>query len=329
MYPTLLITRTPLRVSFLGGGSDFPEFYEQYGGAVLSCAIAQHIYITCHPLVESEDIMLKYSKLELVKNPENIQHPVLREILKKYRTTGIDISVSSDIPAGTGLGSSSAFTVGALHTIRSYLQISSSNYELASEACEIEIDKLKEPIGIQDQFATALGGLNFLEFKPNRQVEVKNIELTSELRNFFTQNFLLIRVPGQRLANTILSEQRKGLAEKNGISATKELKALAVDFSNNFEPDVRRMAFALNESWKLKKTLSGNVTNPTVDHFYDYMLKNGVYGAKLLGAGASGYMLIAASPDTINGMESEDQFKSMRLEIDEGGSRIVYDSSTF
>lgn len=325
----MLITRTPLRVSFLGGGSDFPEFYEQYGGAVLSCAIAQHIYITCHPLVESHDIMLKYSKLELLKNPNEIQHPVLREILKKYRTTGIDISVSSDIPAGTGLGSSSAFTVGALHTIRSYLQISSSKFELALEACEIEIDRLKEPIGIQDQFATALGGLNFLEFKPNREVEVKNFDLTLELTNFFTQNFLLIRIPGYRLSNTILSKQRESLAEKNGIAATKELKAIAVDFSTDFETDVRKMASALNESWKIKKTLSSNISNPTVDDLYEYLLKNGVYGAKLLGAGASGYMLIAASPDTINGMERDDRFKTLRLEIDEYGSRIVYDSRQY
>jgi D-glycero-alpha-D-manno-heptose-7-phosphate kinase len=325
----MIITRTPLRVSFLGGGSDFPEFYEENGGAVLSCAIAQYIYITCHPLVESDNIMLKYSKLELVKNPREIQHPVLREIIQKYDLSGIDISVSSDIPAGTGLGSSSAFTVGALHTIRKYAGISSTNFDLALEACEIEIEHLGEPIGIQDQFATSLGGLNFLEFKKNRKVEVKKIDLTVELENFFYQNFLLVRVPGHRFANTILKEQRDTLMTKRGMNATKELRDLAIDLGTNFTPDLGKMASALNESWTIKKTLSGNISNSDIDELYDYFLANGVLGAKLLGAGASGYMLITASSDTIDGVENNAKFKTLRLDIDRVGSQVVYDSTEF
>ena len=323
----MIITRTPLRVSFLGGGSDFPEFYDENGGAVLSCAIAQHIYITCHPLVESSDIMLKYSKLELVRNPKEIQHPVLREILQKYDVSGIDISVSSDIPAGTGLGSSSAFTVGALHTIRKYQGISSTNFDLALEACEIEIDHLREPIGIQDQFATSLGGFNFLEFRQNRKVDVKTIELTSGVEDFFMQNFLLVRVPGERSANTILKEQRNTLLTKRGIAATKELMGLAIDFASNFTPDLIKIASALNESWTIKKTLSGNISNSNIDELYEYFLANGVLGAKLLGAGASGYMLIAASSDTIDGVENNSKFKTLRLKIDRDGSKVVYDST--
>jgi D-glycero-alpha-D-manno-heptose-7-phosphate kinase len=325
----MIITRTPLRVSFLGGGSDFPEFYEENGGAVLSCAIAQYIYITCHPLVESDNIMLKYSKLELVKNPREIQHPVLREIILKYDLSGIDISISSDIPAGTGLGSSSAFTVGALHTVRSYQGISSTNMDLALEACEIEIDNLREPIGIQDQFATSLGGFNFLEFKQNRKVDVKRFELTEELENFFWQNFLLVRVPGHRLANTILKGQRNTLLTKRGINATNELMELALALASDFTPDLRKMASALNESWKIKKTLSENISNSNIDDLYEYFLANGVLGAKLLGAGASGYMLIAASSDTINGVENDLKFKTLRLNIDRVGSQVVYESSKF
>ena len=325
----MIITRTPLRVSFLGGGSDFPEFYEENGGAVLSCAIAQHIYITCHPLVESSDILLKYSKLELVKNPREIQHPVLREILLKYNVFGIDISVSSDIPAGTGLGSSSAFTVGALHTIREYQGISSTNFDLALEACEIEIDYLREPIGIQDQFATSLGGFNFLEFRKNRKVVVRTIDLTSEVDEFFMQNFLLVRVPGHRSANTILKEQRSNLITKKVVTATKELMEIAIDLASDFTPDLLKMASALNESWTIKKTLSDNISNPNVDELYKYFLANGVLGAKLLGAGASGYMLIAASSDTINGVEKNSKFKTLRLTIDREGSQVVYDSAKF
>jgi len=323
----MIITRTPLRVSLLGGGSDFPEFYDENGGAVLSCAIAQHIYITCHPLVESSDIMLKYSKLELVRNPKEIQHPVLREILQKYDVSGIDISVSSDIPAGTGLGSSSAFTVGALHTIRKYQGISSTNFDLALEACEIEIDHLREPIGIQDQFATSLGGFNFLEFRQNRKVDVKTIELTSGVEDFFMQNFLLVRVPGERSANTILKEQRNTLLTKRGIAATKELMGLAIDFASNFTPDLIKIASALNESWTIKKTLSSNISNSNIDELYEHFLANGVLGAKLLGAGASGYMLIAASSDTIDGVENNSKFKTLRLKIDRDGSKVVYDST--
>jgi len=325
----MIITRTPLRVSFLGGGSDFPEFYEENGGAVLSCAIAQHIYITCHPMVESNETMLKYSKLELVANPKDIQHPVLREIIQKYDLFGIDISVSSDIPAGTGLGSSSAFTVGALHTIRHYQGMLSTNLDLAIEACEIEIDHLREPIGIQDQFATSLGGFNFLEFRQNRKVGVKAIELTEELEDFFMQNFLLVRVPGYRLANTILKEHRDTLMTKRGIAATKELMELATDLGSNFTPDLRKMASALNDSWAIKKTLSGNISNSNIDDLYDYFLTNGILGAKLLGAGGSGYMLIVADSDTINGVENNSKFKTLRLNIDRVGSQVVYDSNKF
>jgi D-glycero-alpha-D-manno-heptose-7-phosphate kinase len=316
-------------VSFLGGGSDFPGFYEEHGGAVLSCALAQHIYITCHPLVESDEIMLKYSKLELVKNAREIQHPVLREIIKKYDLSGIDISVSSDIPAGTGLGSSSAFTVGALHTIRNYQGISSTKFDLALEACEIELDNLKEPIGIQDQFATSLGGFNFLKFNQNRDVQVKKIEVTDEIETFFARNFLLVRVPGQRLANTILKEQRDNLMTKKGIASTKELMGLAIDLASDFTPDLRKMATALNESWKIKKTLSGNISNTNIDELYEYFLGHGVFGAKLLGAGASGYMLIAASSDTINAVELDAKFKTLRLTIDRVGSQVVYDSNQY
>ena len=280
-------------------------------------------------MVESNDIMLKYSKLELVNKPKDIQHPVLREIIQKYDLFGIDISVSSDIPAGTGLGSSSAFTVGALHTIRHYQGMSSTNFDLAIEACEIEIDHLREPIGIQDQFATSLGGFNFLEFRHNRKVGVKAIELTEELEDFFMQNFLLVRVPGYRLANTILKEHRDTLMTKRGIAATKELMELATDLGSNFTPDLRKMASALNDSWAIKKTLSGNISNSNIDDLYDYFLTNGVLGAKLLGAGGSGYMLIVADSDTINGVENNSKFKTLRLNIDRVGSLVVYDSNKF
>lgn len=323
----MLITRTPLRVSFLGGGSDFPEFYDRYGGAVLSCSISQYIYITCHQLVESNEIMLKYSKLELAKSPADVRHPVLREILSKYNLSGVDISVSSDIPAGTGLGSSSAFTVGALHTIRGYKKICSDNFALAMEACEIEIDRLKEPIGIQDQFATALGGLNFLEFSSNRNVKVRGIEITEELRDFFFQNFLLVRAPGYRLASSILAEQRHTLTEKSKILSTKELMRLATEIASDFKPDSRRIAEAINESWKIKKTLSQKISNPSVDDLHKHLMSLGVYGAKLLGAGGSGYMLIVASPDTINGVENDNLFSTLRLDLDSFGTQVVYESS--
>jgi D-glycero-alpha-D-manno-heptose-7-phosphate kinase len=153
--------------------------------------------------------------------------------------------------------------------------------------------------------------------------------LTSEVEEFLYRNFLLVRVPGYRLANTILKEQRSNLMTKKGISATKELMELAIDLAANFTPDLQKMASALNESWTIKKTLSGNISNSNIDELYDYFLANGVSGAKLLGAGASGYMLIAASSDTIDGVESNLKFKTLRLNIDRVGSQVVYDSNDF
>ena len=160
----MIISRAPFRVSFCGGGSDIPAFYEKYGGCVLSCSIRKYVYIMLHPSFDKKSITLRYSKTEEVKNCDEIEHKYFRIILKDYAIEGVEISSTADIPAGTGLGSSSAFTVATLKAIKCYKKMSYSTYALACEACDVEINKAQSPIGKQDQFASAFGGLNFISF---------------------------------------------------------------------------------------------------------------------------------------------------------------------
>src|SRR5574344_1497052 len=204
----MIISRTPFRISFAGGGSDLPSFYRREPGAVLSTSIAKYMYIAIHPFFDKNKIQLKYSKTELVDNIRDINHPICREVLNMYDLKGVDINSIADVPSGTGLGSSSSFTVGLLNAVRTYIGKATSGEKLAELACKIEIEKVGSPIGKQDQFAAACGGLNLITFYPDDVVNVEKIIMQPQKKIELQNNLFMVYIGGMHSANAILKEQQ-------------------------------------------------------------------------------------------------------------------------
>ena len=323
----MLITRTPLRVSLFGGGSDLPGYYSQFGGSVFSFAVNRYIYISAHPLVESPDVLLKYSLLERVDDVDQIKHPVFREVIRRYRINSIDIGVSSDIPAGTGLGSSSSFTVGVLNTLRHHVGLTSTKRGLAEEACEVEIERLGEPIGVQDQFVAAFGGCNLLTIARSGHVSVESFSDSSEFNSLIQKNIILVRVPGTRSASDLLRAQRERISEPQQLKIYHELRDIAIDGVGNLARGPEYLGGLLNRSWILKRTLSAQVSNPAIDEMYSKLLADGAYGGKLLGAGGAGYFLVIAPQLLIENLEEDQRYTTIRPGLDLDGSKIIYDST--
>ncbi len=322
----MIICRTPLRVSLFGGGSDIPAYFEKNSGAVLSFAINKYIYTTIHPLIESNQILLKYSKNELVEKISDIKHPVFRKILERYSAAGIDISVSSDVAAGTGLGSSSAFTVNILQLIKEYLGISYSKRSLAEEACEIELDQLQEPIGLQDQFASAFGNLNLLEFSKNRNVAVTPLEQVTEIDNLISKNMILIRVGGLRSAGDVLNAQISSMSDMQKQETLLQMAEQARQAYRKIQDGPEWMGNLLHEAWTLKKSLSPIISNKDVDDLYEHLLELGAYGGKLLGAGKSGYFLVIAEEKVVGQIKNQKNLSTLSIARDREGSKIIYKS---
>lgn len=249
----MIITRTPLRVSILGGGTDLPSFFKKSPGTVLSFALKRYIYISLSQLAESKDIVLKYSKLERVESPELIQHPIVREAFLNYRLAGVDLSVSSEIPAGTGLGSSSSFTVGLIKAISLYSGENLTKVDLASRACNLEIDILEEPIGKQDQFAASFGGLNQFIFNQDSSVEIRSPRNQDELRAEITSRCLLVRTGTTRNASMILELLQRDQDSNSQYQKLSEMANLAFSFCNQSVSTLETLAEYMNASWEIKR----------------------------------------------------------------------------
>lgn len=323
----MIITRTPFRVSFLGGGTDLPWFYEQFGGTVLSTSINQYMYISGHPLFETKGVLLKYSKIEFVDSAAELQHPIAREVLEKYKIAGFDVSVTADVPAGTGLGSSSAFTVGLLKLTSEIANEPLSKSDLADLACQIEIKKLKEPIGKQDQYASAFGGLNQFIFNQDGSVTVKPIFLSGS--QFTWLNHAMILVPAglaTRSASRILANiERDAKISKSKLSAFQELKSITEAAIEQISLEPEKLGWFLNESWKLKKMTSPEISSKAIDDLVEFGLKNGAIGAKLLGAGAGGFVLFIVPPEKRDAFEKKFRgVNTIKVRIDNEGSKIIY-----
>lgn len=323
----MIISRAPLRVSFCGGGSDIPAFYEKYGGCVLSCSIRKYVYIALHPSFNKETTTLKYSKTEVIKDFNEIDHKYFKIMLKDYNIKGVEIASMADIPAGTGLGSSSAFTVATLKALKAYKKLSFSKYALATEACEVEIDKAGSPIGKQDQFASAFGGLNFITFQKDGKVLIEPVLIPDDGEAKLQNNILMFYNGLTHDANKILSEQSKNIVSKEDkIQAQLRLCELAKELKNHLEDgDIDYLGIALKESWKIKKTLSEGITNYVTDLMYDKAIKAGAMGGKLLGAGAGGFMLFYVKPENQSAVrEALKEYLELEFKIDYEGATIVH-----
>lgn len=323
----MIISRAPFRVSFCGGGSDIPDFYSKYGGCVLSCSIRKYVYISLHPSFDSSTITLKYSKTEEVKNYNEIEHKYFRIMLEDYKVNGVEIASMADIPSGTGLGSSSAFTIATLMALRGYKKLPYSKFELASEACDVEINKAHSPIGKQDQFACALGGLNFITFNKNGKVNVEPVIIPDNKELDLENNLLLFYTGLTHDANKILSTQSKNIRDsKESIEAQIKLCELAKQLKQHFEQgDIDFLGEVLKQSWEIKKTLSNGISNQLIDDMYSKAMNAGALGGKLLGAGGGGFLLFYVKPESQKNVRSAlSDYKEIEFKIDYEGASILF-----
>ncbi|MBN1116451.1 MAG: GHMP kinase [Bacteroidales bacterium] len=323
----MIISRTPFRISFVGGGSDMETFYSKHEGAVLSTSINKYMYISSHKYFYKDQIQVKYSRTETVKNLDDLQHPLLRETLKKTGINGgIEISSIADIPSGTGMGSSSSFTVGLLHNLYAINRKYVSHEELANEACEIEIDILKEPIGKQDQYAAAFGGLNIIVFKQNGSVKVEPLYIENEVYKQLQNNLVMFYVGNQRKASDILSEQKKNASQDEKFTALKQMVGYVYDMRDIlYKGHLNEFGKLLHENWILKQKLASKISNAEINEIYDAGLKSGATGGKLLGAGGGGFMLFYCEKSKQNKLkETLSRYENMDFGFERDGSKIIY-----
>ena len=324
----MIISRTPFRVSFAGGGTDLREFYDKEYGAVLSAAINKYIYITVNSLSRFYDhkIIVKYSQTELVKDVEEIKHPVVRAALKMLKMEGsIEITSMADIPAKTGLGSSSSFTVGLLNALYAFQGKRVSPERLAEEACEIEIEILKEPIGKQDQYIAAYGGINYIQFNKDESVFVEPVISSREVTNEFNKNLMIFYTGMTRDSKSVLGEQQKSTKDK--FEELRKMRQLAIEIKEilNEGKNLDKIGEILNEEWRLKKSLTQNISNDIIDEYYQKALDAGALGGKLLGAGGGGFILLYVEPQNQHKVRQRlNDLEELSFSFEPRGSTIIY-----
>ena len=289
----LILFRSPMRISFVGGGTDIKEYYENFEGSVFSASINKYVYILINKYHDKKKCVLKYSKSENVNSVKDIKHPLIRNCLALTKIWGLDIHSIADIPGGTGLGSSSSFTVSLLNALYYYKNRKLSKHDLAKKACHVEINLLKAPVGKQDQYAASYGGINTFIFKKNEDVIVKKFLNKSVIKNL-KNNLLLINTNTHKKNISTLNEQKKSIM-KGGkyLDNLKFMKDSVEIFKNNLiKNDLKVCGQILDENWRKKISLSKKVNNPLFQEIYNESLKSGAYGGKICGAGGRGFLLL-------------------------------------
>lgn len=325
----MIITKTPFRVSFFGGGSDFPDFYKKHGGAVLSTTIDKYLYLTCRnlpPYWEYKHQFIYGSKNERVNRIEEIVHPSIRETMKFLEINkGIDLHYNTDIPARSGMGSSSSFTVGLLNSLYGLRGIMVSKDRLAKEAIHIEQELIGEAVGSQDQIAAAYGGFNHIVFNKDGSFEVQPIIIENSREKMLNNHLLLVFTGFQRYAIEVEEDKIKRIdANKETISRMKDLTSQAIEILTT-NSDIREFGALMNEGWLMKKRLSKKVSNPTIDNMYEKGLKNGAIGGKLLGAGGGGFLLFFVEPQKREELlKSLGELINIAFSFDKTGSQVIY-----
>ena len=323
----MIIARTPFRVSFAGGGSDLANYYEKFGGAVLSTAIDKYVYLSMHPYFFQDGYFLKYKEVEDVHNIEEIKHRIIKEVFKLYDIRGVDFNSSADIPSGTGLASSSAFTAGLITLCNAYNETYLSKEEIAEQACHVEIDLLHEPIGKQDQYACACGGLNFIEFEPSGRVNVEKVFLTTEGYKRLENNLMMFYTGQTRAAGDILMEQKKNTTDDEAkFNNLHKMVQLAKDLRQELlHNNIDAMGEILHQGWMYKKELAGSISNEFINQYYDLAMKNGASGGKLLGAGGGGFLLFYVKEENHQRLRyALRDLKELPFKFDNKGSTIIH-----
>jgi D-glycero-alpha-D-manno-heptose-7-phosphate kinase len=321
----MIIVQTPLRVSFFGGGTDFRAFFAEEGGCVLSSAIDKYIYLTIKKRFD-QLVRVGYTRTEMVESVGDLQHELIREaLLKTGIHRGVEITTMGDIPsAGSGLGSSSTVVVGALHVMHTYLGEIVPAEQLACEACEIEIDILGKPIGIQDQYIAAYGGLRFIEFLPNGQVICQTIVLTPQLQRRLNGNLMLFFTGITRQAGSILDEQQRNINGRRSI--LRQMKEMAYTARNELAiGNLDALGGLLHEGWLLKKQLAGSISNDTIDAMYLAARRAGAIGGKLTGAGGGGFLLLYCPWEKQECVRTAlDGLQELPFQLEPDGTKVIF-----
>ena len=325
----MIISRTPFRISFFGGGTDYPAFYEENGGAVLSTSINKYCYVICRYLPPFFDYKydIRYRKREETQTISEIQHPSVRECLNFLNFDhGVEIQHNADLPAMSGLGSSSSFTVGLLNALYALKGKMITKRQLALDAIHVEQDMIKENVGSQDQTIAAFGGLNRIEFGGSRKIWVHPITLEQSKRDFLQSHFMLFFTGFPRNASEIAAEQIRKTPEN-----IKELKAMlemvdeAINVLNGRQEEYTNFGKLLHESWLIKRNLTPRITNQFIDEIYEAAIEAGVLGGKLLGAGGGGFMLLFAKPEIQHKVKGKlSKLLYVPFSFHDLGSQIVY-----
>jgi len=291
----MIIGRSPLRISLGGGGTDLPSYYEKHGGFVLSAAITQYVYVTCQ-LTPLKEMLFRYSQIERVKTVDEIRHPIIREALKLTGVMNPNLEITSiaDIPAGTGLGSSGSFTTCLLKVLHKQKRHFIHPRELAEMACHIELDLLKEPIGKQDQYIAAYGGVTAFDFRTDGTVEAKSLNVSEETLDLLEDNLVMVSTGYYRAASSVLKEQddRSKSNDQAMIDNLHRVRELGHQTREVIESgNLTRYGEIMHEHWLHKKKRSSAMSNPEIDGWYELARANGAIGGKLIGAGGGGFLL--------------------------------------
>jgi D-glycero-alpha-D-manno-heptose-7-phosphate kinase len=323
----VIITRAPLRITLGGGGTDLPSYYEEFGGFVMSAAISKYVFIAINRTF-TPDYFLKYSALERVERPEQVQHPIVREVLLAHDVgPSVEIVSMADIPAGTGLGSSGAFTVGLLHAVSSFHRDHLTAGDLAEEACAIEIDRLGRPVGKQDQYVAAFGGLKCFDFKPDGQVQVSPLAVSTDTVYDLEEHLLIFFTGYSRGADRVLAEQktRSESGDAQMIDNLHFVKELGLRSKAALEQgDTEGFAALMHEHWEHKKKRSASMSNSSIDRWYQLGRGNGALGGKLVGAGAGGFLLFYARDHrALRQVMAAEGLTEVRFGFDHYGSTVM------
>ena len=326
----MIITRSPLRITLGGGGTDLPSYYRDHGGFLIAAAIDKYVYITLHETFE-QMYSIKYSKLERVDSVDQIEHPIIREALKLVNNDGhathLELTSMADIPAGTGLGSSGSFTTAllkALHAQRKHLIHPEA---LAEQACHIEIDRLGEPIGKQDQYIAAYGGVTCFRFNQDGKVEAWPLKISQEIMYNLEDNLLLFFTGYSRSASSILKDQdnRTRQSDTSMVQNLHYVKDLGLRSQAALESgDLKRFGELMHEHWEHKKQRSGGMSNPAIDVWYQTAMANGAIGGKLIGAGGGGFLMFYTEDKTrLRHAMLEAGLREVRFRFDFEGTKVV------
>ncbi|HUJ71918.1 MAG TPA: GHMP kinase [Verrucomicrobiae bacterium] len=320
----MIITQTPLRVSLAGGGTDFPDFFKQHGGCVVSTAIDKYVYCIVKERFDDK-IYVNWTKKEIVESVDQIEHELVREAMRKVGVTkGIEISFLSDIPAeGSGLGSSSSVTVGVLNALYHYVDATPTTEQLARDACAIEIDILGKPIGVQDQYIAAYGGLRCFEFGPGADVKVTSIKTTRTVLEDLDNMLMLFYTGKTRQASSILSQQKSGVGQNIGI--LQRMREQAHQVRELVEAgDIDGLGAILHQGWEAKRQLAQGISSGELDEIYERAVKAGALGGKISGAGGGGFFLLCVASDKRQAVrQALANLREMPFRLERGGSRIV------